>query len=734
MKMLAACAAALCFVGAAAAQRSSSSEAALVQELKGLAAPRARTADALKADYEKAVRYLLARMGEQDGSSRWRLTARDDLEAICLRAGRPGAETERAALCGVLSGLLGAEAETPRGVILRMLEYIGRGECAGAVARLLADKDAPTRERARRALEANPSREAADKLRQALYQAVRAEDKVALINSLGARRDAGSVDWLGRLLKDKDPDVALAAASALGRIGGPEAIRVLNDVRLLAMHRQRLAVVDALFACAEQAEAAGDAEAALTIYRKTYENPLEPQRTRIAALRRMVALQPQRATGVLAGMLSGTDQAILPVALELAREVPGEAATQVFAALLPKTRDVERAIALVELLGARADHAGRQAVLEAMRARQWRREDRQRLRIAAIQALGGAGTEADALMLAQLATQTIAGKEEERKLARQSLQQLKGPKVNAAILAALGEGDTAVRVELVRALGVRKAAEAVPRLLELSGEREMVVRHAALEALSQLADEKALPVLVRWMSAARESQEVYLAERAIVQVCSRSERKEAAVAAAAESLKGASVQARCALMRICGRLGGAQAIELLARGVEDPEETVREMAVRAMAQSPDLRAAEQLLKIARTAAKEEDKLLALRGYIRLMRYVERPPEKMLWMYIQVLDLATRGEEKKLALAGLGDIKNLGAMTLAMEHLDNKELRPTAETTVCRVGRHLYEEHPAEVVRAMGRVLSVTENEQTAKEAQRILDLAKQHQKPPAKAP
>ena len=111
-----------------------------------------------------------------------------------------------------------------------------------------------------------------------------------------------------------------AAAAALGKIGGPKAIAALNNVRLLAMPPLRAEIANALFACADHAAAAGDKDTATSIYRKAYENPTEPTQNRIAALRSMVAVEPAKALPVLLVLLKGSDKAILPVALELARD------------------------------------------------------------------------------------------------------------------------------------------------------------------------------------------------------------------------------------------------------------------------------------------------------------------------------------------------------------------------------------------------------------------------------
>jgi len=709
------------------------SEPELVAELKGLAKPVARSPQALEKDYARAVRHLLSRVADRRLSSRRRQAALGDLERVCLRSGRPQAEAERAAACKALLACLETPAHAAqRGAIVRILQHVGQAEAAGPLGKLLGSTDKTVREHARCALENNPSPEALTQLREALYRAAETQWKVALVNSLGSRRDAEAIEWLAKALKDSQEPVAIAAAAALGKIGGPKAIAALNNVRLLALPALRAEIANALFACADHAAAAGDKDTATNIYRKAYENATEPTQNRIAALRSMVAIEPDKALPVLLVLLKGSDEAIAPVALELARDVPGRAATKAFAALLAPAATAGRKIALIEMLGARGDPAAREAVLDALRDRKWPKDMRDTIRLAVIKALGGVGNDEDVLMLAGLAAQTIKGKEAEQKWARFSLRQLRGEEVNETLRQAVGEGNAAVRCEVIRALGARGEIEAVDQLLSLAGESDATVRRATLEALGQLAGPTHLAPLVKWMIGAKESYEVLTAERAVINVCGRCRDKATAGKILGEAVAGASPRTRRSLMRICGRLGGPDVLPTLAAGAQDDDDAVRESAVSALAHTRDVRAEQTLLQLARSAPKPEHRTEALKGYIRAMRYREQAPEKKIWLYLQVLDLAQRPEEKKLAIDGLGDIKTPASMTFAMQHLDTPVVKENAAYTVCRIARHLYTTHAQKVRSAMLRVLAVTEKEDTAKEARRILGLVQPATKPAAK--
>jgi HEAT repeat protein len=559
----------LCLAGIADAQRAKPApvpppvdDATLVLEFKGQYPARTRTPEQLRADYGKAVRFLLAKAAaEVPAAVHYHTSPREDLEAVCLRAGRPGAEAERGALCNVMIAVLNeAKPGVPADVLVAMLGYIGRAEAVPPLAKMLADKDPAVVERACRALACNPSREAGEELRQALFAAVRDDAKIALIGALGYQGDGASADWLARMLKDDQPAVAAAAAAALGRIATKDAIKALNGVRLLAAPALREVIDDSLLASAEGALTHGLEPEALETCRKMFENPLDPLPTRVAALRCYAAAQGEKALPIILGLINSNDTSLAPVAATLAGDIPGEAATKAVCGALAATTAAPRRLALIEMLGMRGDPSARPFIHAAMQKQDMAPADREAVRLAVIKALGGVGNEEDALFLTRLAGQALKGKEEERRLARASLRKLRGAKVDSLLISAISETDPVVRLEAITALGDRAAAAAAPRLLALSADADASVRLAALEALSQLADTRNLGGLIRWLMVAKGSSEVAYAERAATNACSRADDKEAAAATIEEAMKDASPSGRCALIRLCAALGGAKAM------------------------------------------------------------------------------------------------------------------------------------------------------------------------------
>ena len=91
---------------------------------------------------------------------------------------------------------------------------------------------------------------------------------------MGARRDAPSIAALAALLTDADPQIALAAATALGDIGTAESAKALQEATPTA-EPVKLRVADAQLTAGERLLAAGDRTAAKAVYQSLLASPLK---------------------------------------------------------------------------------------------------------------------------------------------------------------------------------------------------------------------------------------------------------------------------------------------------------------------------------------------------------------------------------------------------------------------------------------------------------------------------
>jgi HEAT repeat protein len=203
-------------------------------------------------------------------------------QAVRKVHGNPAA---RAALEQRLTAHLGAPfSGAARKFVCRELAVIGSAAAVPALAPLLLDQDLS--HMARYALERIPGPEADNALRDALGMA-KGDTRVGIIHSVGARRDAGSVSLLARVLTD-DPSSAAAAAKALGEIGTPEAARALEAFRGKGTGELRLAIADALLISADRLIASGERGQAVKLL-EALTDPSQAPHVRAAASRALSA-------------------------------------------------------------------------------------------------------------------------------------------------------------------------------------------------------------------------------------------------------------------------------------------------------------------------------------------------------------------------------------------------------------------------------------------------------------
>jgi hypothetical protein len=146
----------------------------------------------------------------------------------------------------------------------RQLALVGTRAAVPVLADLLDDEHLD--HMARYALEPIPDPSVDVVLRAALGK-LKGRPLVGVIGSIGVRHDTKAVAPLSQRLADADPEVARAAARALGSIGTPEAGKAL--MRCLAADppaSNQPALYEGLFRCAEALAARGSRDEALAIY------------------------------------------------------------------------------------------------------------------------------------------------------------------------------------------------------------------------------------------------------------------------------------------------------------------------------------------------------------------------------------------------------------------------------------------------------------------------------------
>ena len=643
-------------------------------------------------------------VGYKFGQSRKGLLLVEDVVHNALNS--PG---ERARLEEALLGVLGSEATREcREFVCKQLSLIGTEQAVPALAALLTHEELA--DMARYALERIPGPAVDEALRNALGQATGLA-KVGLLNTLGERGDPNSVQAVAGALDDTDAAVAAAAIAALGKIGGEAALEALAQSRFPDNAVLQEATARSKLMCADQFLAQGAKDKAGDAYAAVFDAE-SAREIRGAAFRGLVAARPGEAPSLVADVLGRDEADLTAIALRVARQVPGSAATEAFAALLP-TLPAQKKALLLRVLQDRCDPLARAAVVAAAK------DEDASVRVAALRALACVG---DATTVPPVAQTAAAADGAERDAARHALARLAGPDVNAAILGGVKEGPGGIRVELIRCLAARNATEAVPALLGTARDPDAAVRDASLVALAAVARKSDMSALVKLLMQPEDEADRKAAEKMVVAVARRVG-DVTAVLDAYPQAQGVSV--KCSLLRVLGDAGDARALNTLRLAQTDAAAPVQDAAIRALAAWPSPEPVYDLLNIARAASDQTHRVLALRALVRLLALPsDRAVEETLGLYAKAMETAEKAEARKQVLAGLASVAHPEALKMVEGYLGDAEVGKEAAMAALKIADALSATHPDQAEASLQKLVETAQDEGVIGQARGILVKAK----------
>ncbi len=616
---------------------------------------------------------------------------------LCVSPAR-GADTgDEQALIAVLESDAGA---AEKDAACARLKRVGTERCVPAVAALLSDPELS--HSARYVLEAMSAPEAGS----ALLAAVRKSEgtvRLGIVNSLGARREARAVGTLTTLLA-ADPATAAAAATALGHIGGEEALQALQNQRAKATDEARSAMDDGILGCARQLLDSGQLDAARAAFKSLHgADPAAP--VRAAAYQGLVLASGKEGLNLVVAALRGDNTADRLGAVQCVRklQVPGTAA--VLAGLLPDVPP-QCQVALLAALGDRGDPAAAEAVTRLLGS------DNVTVRDAAVAAIAILGSADQVPALVEIAA-TTSGKRQ--RAVRQVLTQPLRGDVTKTLVRIVISGSPAARLEAARTLVRRGAVDAVPALLPILGDSRSETRDAASEAVGRLAGSAALPPLVDMVVAERDAEKRALIARTVEAVCRRVGQKAdaAATASIVRAMKQKDESVRLALLPSCSHLASGE-MRLVLRRLAGSPSAAEAVAVRqAMCETRDPGLLPDVLDIARaTIGKTRTK--ALRGVVRLVTTPESAldAKQRCKALARVLDAGATKEEKWLALSGLAKLPTVGSLDLVLPYLNGAETRAEAARAIATIAEHTAAVNPGATMKALERVLASAADERT----------------------
>ncbi len=558
-------------------------------------------------------------------------------------------------VCELITLLKSNGPKADKALACKKLAIFGDKNAVPALASLLPDPELASW--ARIALEAIPGPEADAALRNAMDK-VQGRVLVGVINSIAVRRDPKAVSGLVKKLKDPDPDIASAAAVALGRIGGAKAARALTESLPTAPEAVCTDVAQGCILCAESLIAQGKRPEAVKLYDAVRVANV-PWNRQLEAIRGAILARQSAGLPLLLTQLRWPDKTMYGIGLRTARELPGRDVTEALAAELRRCSP-DRQSYLLLAIADRSDDAVLPTVLQAAVG------GPQSLRLTAVGVLDRLGNVSSLPVLLTVASDPDA---DLAQAALAALARLPGNEVDADLLSRLPAATGKNRQVLVLLAGQRHIDRALPDVVSSANDSDADVRTAAIQTIGILGTDAQAPALVKLLQGTKDAKERGDIEMALLAISGRTGVRS--VPALLPLARNDDSALRIIALHVLASSGGPEALAAVQAAVQDKDETVQDEAVRTLSTWPnnwpdDSGVAQPLLALAKSDAKTSHEVLALRGYLQYVHANKQlSNDDKISKVTDVLSLIKRPEERRLAIAAVGAIPAPGALALLL---------------------------------------------------------------------
>lgn len=590
----------------------------------------------------------------------------------------------------------------------QQLAVTGTEKCVPVLEKLLADEKMA--HYARFALEPNPAPAVDEAFRGAL-DTLDGQLLVGVINSIGARRDTGSMGKLESLLQGSEAPVAATAAAALGRMATPESAEILTSA-LTKPEPLRSAVADACLAVGDTMVKEGNSEQAVGVFEAVRQAEV-PRYMQVAALAEKIRTLGADAAPLVAENLRSDDEALFNVGLSMAHVVPGDTVTGALISELENTDASQgRRAKVIAVLQKRGDKAALPAVLDVAKT------GSTNVRLSAVHALAELGDASAVPLLLETALQS--DKESLSEAALSSLAELPGEAADQQIKDRLAESKGQAQRVLVELVGLREITAAVPMLLEFARSDQPEISQNALAALGLTIQLEDLPKLVSMLVNAESQERAAVAKQALEKGCQRMPDQDATAAVLLENMEEASMERKSDLFDLLRVTGGDKALDGVAEAANSDDQQMVDAATRVLGKwmTPD--AAPVLLKLAKSGPRKF-RVRSLRGYIRIPRQLKVSADKKMDMAVKALNAATRDEERRLVIEDvLARLSSVEALELVMQYLESPGLTKSVCKAAVEIAQDLVKTKPAAVAESMPEVIAAIDDKALKQKAKRSL--------------
>ena len=643
----------------------------------------------------------------QFGDSRWALRM---IESELQE--RREDDQEQAELCAKLVDVLAAPDATrdARDFCCRQLALYGGGNEVVSLASLL--REATVGPMVVKTLVAIGGRGAEDALLSS-HETMPDSVLASAVSGLGELQCARAVPVLANLLTQPQPGVVVQSLRALGRIGTAEAAQALLSTLAeepVAVDKKEL--MSASLQCAQALAAAGQTDAATTVYRAVAERGDDPH-DRVAAWGGMALCGERAALSELAAAFGHDTPSVRRTAASMIRRALERHGARIWAPFVEQWPAEQQAMFL-DMLESRTSAA------DAALVQRFAQSDAAAVRRSALAALGRLGDVSAVPVLCAALSSLDA---DERAAARHALLRLPADGVDGAIAQFARTADEELRPLLAEVLATRRVDGAAALLCSWAAEPSRETATAAWRGLKQLAQDDQLPQLLGLLEQLSDERVHACALDTITAVAGRMDPAPAAQACAALLAGTQSVATRLGLLGLLGELAQPATLPPLQAALRDADPATRAAALKALAKWPDDTPLSDLLGVSKADADLKNRILACRAAIELIRHGvhSRPRAQTSKALTEAVACAQRPEEQILLLAAAGELGDAGLLPFVNARCGEDATRAAAEQALLQIAQRAWPDQPEQIRSLLAETATRTAVEATREQAQKLLD-------------
>ncbi len=502
-------------------------------------------------------------------------------------------------------------------------------------------------------------------------------DRSAVILGLGMLRAEHAAETIAPYSRDADATVRHSAQWALANIGYEPTATAIFEAMTAASGYPKAQAASLYILLARRLAQKGQTDAAAAMCRKILADRGD---TAIAvsiqadALDTLVTAVGAAALTDLLTAAGSENRSLQVAAVNLADRIDGSGATERWVRLLAEA-DAFSVEHIAAMLGRRGDRSALPSVLGLL----YHADDS----VAASAMTAAVRLDQEKAVEAIVAMLRETDRPQRIAEGVDVLMRLPGHEALRAAAQSLAAMPPASRIKVMEGLAGRRAAGYSSFILEQAVDADPTVRRAAIRALMFCAAADDLPKLLSLMLDSDDRAEQAGLQRAAVAAAHQHPDTEKRADPILERLSQADDSDKAVLIRTVGQVGGPEALRTVRQYVNSDDSDIKDAAIRALADWPDVSAVEGLMEVVRTEELRYQ-VIALRSALRLVQNSELPPRRKVQLAKQALEAVSREGEKQLILSFLSQVKSNRALTLAAHYLDDPALRPAAAAAVARI--------------------------------------------------